>query len=142
MMTVRVNDWLERLTVYLETVRAQSYHRVDHNCGSFILGVIEAVTGETADEVLSRLDLEMPDSEFGVARVLAERGDMQGLCEAYFGQAADPAKLCARRGDIVLFDGEDGDAIGVMENGGALVLTETGLWHRPLIEARGFWRLG
>lgn len=138
----RPNDWLERITEYLDGIVGIPYDPVTHNCATFTLGAIEAVTGETVVSVLKRLAIKLPTNELGVTRLLTERGGMRGIaCEA-FGGEPDPAFLQARRGDIALFDGTDGDTLGVVESGGAICVTPEGLWRFDLSESKGFWRLG
>lgn len=143
-MLERLPDWVERLTAYLEQLRTQPFHPVSNNCALFARGAIEAITGADAITVLK---LEMPLTEIGAARVLLEQGGIRGLAEKFFGMPADPAILQARRGDLAIAPadvlvGEDRETIGVVESGGILTVTPSGLWHMPLMHATGFWRLG
>ena len=137
----RLPDWLERLTLYLDGVVARPYDPVAHNCATFILDVVHAVTGETPLEVLARIKLELPDTEFGVARLLAERGGMRGIAIETFGELNEFV-MQARRGDIALFNTGHGETLGVVENNGALCVTPEGLWRFDLKGSMGFWRLG
>lgn len=141
-MIERRPDWLDRLTVYLDEISGVPYDAVQHNCATFALGVVEAVTGELVADVLARLEITLPTSELGVARLLTDRGGMRGIACAAFGCEPEPGILSARRGDIALFEGIDGDTLGVVENGGAICLTPEGLWRFEISEARGFWRVG
>lgn len=138
---MRQAEWLGRLTAYLTAVRSKPFHPVDHNCAVFILGVIEAVRGLKAEQLLIGVGLCLPDTEFGVKRMLVEHGDMRGIAEKFFGCPPRKDILNAARGDIVLMDGTDGDTLGVVDNGAAVILTANGLERHPIMQARGFWKL-
>lgn len=139
---MRHPDWLPRLHVYLDGARAWQFDPVRANCGIFTLGVIEAVTCKAPAAVLEQLGLEMPDSEIGVARVLADFDGMRGLAEAYFGEPARLDILNAQRGDIAILKGDDGDTLGVVEGAGVVCISSAhGIGRFPLTEAQGFWSL-
>lgn len=138
---MRRAEWLPRLTAYLSSIRSKPFHPVTHNCAVFTLGVIEAVRGIAPDAVLCGIGLELPQTEAGVRRLLLEQGDMRGVAERFFGCPPDAAVLNARRGDIALMDGKDGDTLGVVDNGAVVILTAKGLERHPIMRARGFWKL-
>lgn len=138
---MRLLDWTERLHACLDARARMPYDPVANNCAMLVLAVIEAVTGITPAEVLAVAGVEMPGTTIGIARVLAEHGGMCGLAEVYFGKTPDPAILCAGRGDLALLDGNEGEVLGVVVNGGVIALTPKGLGTFPLTEAKGFWRL-
>jgi len=136
----------ERLLLLREWLEIASQWRFDPvqaHCAHFILGALEATTGEPAAGILARLDLALPDSDVGVKRVLINRGGMRGIAESYFGCPARIDILNACEGDIVVLDGDEGETLGLVEGGGVLCVTSTtGLGRFPLSAAKGFWRLG
>lgn len=136
---MRARGWEQRLNAYLDGILRARFDRVSFNCAHFILGVVAAVENVEPRLVLERLSAAFPDTEFGVARFLKERGDMGGVAEQYFGRPMNTAMLCARRGDIVLLKGRDGDTLGVVTAGGIVYLTDAGLWTCPITEGLGFW---
>lgn len=140
---MRHPDWLPRLHAYLDGARAWQFDQVRANCAIFAMGAIEAVTGEGQAAVLERLGLEMPESEVGVARVLARFNGVRGLAEAYFGQPARQDLLNAQRGDIAILDGDDGDTMGVVEGAGVICISSAhGIARFALTDAKGFWSHG
>lgn len=135
----RAPGWEERLNLFLDRNLRVKFDRVQFNCAHFILGVVAAVENIEPRAVLERLDAAFPDTDFGVTRFLKERGDMRGVAERYFGRPMSTAMLCARRGDIALLKGTEGDTLGVVTAGGIVYLTESGLWTCPVTEGLGFW---
>lgn len=137
---MRHPDWAERLTAYLDSIRTTPYHPVTHNCGEFALGVVEAVTAESRESILQRAGVTMPDTEFGVTRVLAECGGMSGIVCRVFGEPSDRT-LLAKRGDLAIMDGVGGHTVGVIENGAVLGITPKGVERHPLRQALAFWSI-
>ncbi len=138
-MTTRA-EGLARLRAYLETAAAWRFDPVTAHCAHFILGAIEAMTGERAQDVLSRLGIELPENAIGVARVLREHNGMRGIAESYFGAPARVDVLNARHGDIAVLEGDEGETLGIVEGGGVLCVSgTTGLTRTALDEASGFW---
>lgn len=139
---MRRQDWLDRLQAYLHSTREWHFDPVRANCAVFAMGVIEAVQGEPAAAVLERLQVDLPDTEMGVARVLASFGGVRGMAEAYCGAPARTDVLNAQRGDLAVLDGDGGDTLGVVEGGGVIcVSSKAGISRFPLTDAKGFWRL-
>lgn len=141
-MMPRRQDWAERLAAFLNSEREIPFDPVSHNCITFGLGVIEAITGEAAADIVARLGEAMPESEMDVARILVAHNGVAGLAAECF--EADPMTegfLLAVRGDLVVMKGVDGDTIGVVENGGVMALTNSGLQRFGVDVVTGFWHL-
>jgi hypothetical protein len=134
----RLPDWEQRLYAYLAEVRATPYHPVEHNCAHFVLGAVEAITGE---DPAAKIGITLPDTEIGVARLLVENGGMRGIAECYFGAEASPP-LLGRRGDIGITNGMEGEVLGVFDTDGLICLTPDGIWRFNMRECLGSWRLG
>ena len=135
---MRHPEWPARLAAYLADVQQKPYHPVTHNCAIFALGALEAVTGRERADLMG--GLELPESEFGVARVLAECGGVRGVATRAIGEM-HAATLTAQRGDVALLDGDGGQTMGVVENGAVVVVTPQGLVRHPLKAMLGFWRV-
>lgn len=138
---MRSPQWERRLADYLDGLVSVPFDPVSHNCAVFALGVVEAVTEQTADEVLAVVGVKMPQSEIDVGRILVECSGVTGIASRLLGDIRQDIGF-ARRGDIVLFDGIDGDTLGVVEVAGAICLTPSGLRRFPMSEAKGYWSLG
>jgi hypothetical protein len=138
---MRPNDWCERLDAYLHGILRKPFDKVEYNCGHFIVGAISAVSGKSVSEVLVGASITMPGTELGVVRVLHERGDMKGIARDYFGCEPETAMLLARRGDVALIRGDDGDALGVVDAAGVVAISPTGLVTFKLSDSLGFWKV-
>lgn len=137
----RRSDAIERLEKYLTRISALKYDPVQHNCGTFVLGALEVMTTDSVEMILARVGVDVPVSKLGVSRVLAECGGVRGLATRCFGGPGSAAVLCARRGDVAVLDGDDGECLGVVEVGGVICLAPEGLRRFPLSNAKGYWPL-
>lgn len=139
---MRRADGIDRLAAYCAAIAGKPFHQTAHNCAIFVLGALEALTTITREEVLARIGVaEIPDTQVGVLRVLAERGGMRGLAEAFFGSPPLPPSICARRGDIAILDGDEGEVLGVVEVNGIIILSPLGLDRAPTSSMKGYWSL-
>lgn len=143
-MTRLPND-VDLLNAYFARVLSRPYDPVAHNCAMFVLGAVNAITGRNP---MDELVISTPESEIDVARVLVEFQGVRGLAEAFFAGPADPAIAHARRGDIVIADGDihipgssDRETLGVVDSSGYLAVTPEGLKTFPITKAKGFWRV-
>lgn len=132
---MRKDDWLPRLLAYVEAVRAKPYNAVAHNCALFVAGAIREMRG---DDPVSSLGVRL-SSERDVVEVLSARGGVKGLADEYLGQMLPP--LRARRGDVVIKDGDGGDTLGLCMGTHALFLGLGGLQRRALKDCAGCWEV-
>lgn len=132
---MRAHGWELRLHRYVESVRQRPYAPVAHNCALFAAGAVEAVTGANPQNDLG-ITLE---SERDVLEALVRYGGVGGLATAVLGDMRP--RLHARRGDVVVKPGEDGDTLGVCMGDHALFLGPDGLQPRALSECLGCWRV-
>ncbi len=134
----RLDGWPERLLDYIEFVRHRKHDLLDFNCAFYAAGAVLAITGIDAVEALGVKIEKRGD----VATVLDKFGGARGLAQAFFGAPPLSAPLLARRGDIVIKDGQDGETLGVCVGDHALFLGDDGLQRRELRECFGVWRVG
>ena len=134
---MRREDWTSRLHGYIEATRHQPYDPVKHNCALFAAGAVKAVLGADPQ---AELGLN-PKSLREVLEVLNAHGGVKGLATKYLGHEMR-APLMARRGDVVVRPGTDGDTLGICMGDHALFLTVDGLQPRPLKECDGCWGVG
>lgn len=132
---MRPQDWPARLQEYVEQVRSRPFDPVSHNCALFAAGAIAAITGR---DPVSELDITLT-SEADVEAVLKAHGGVRGLAVEYLGDIQP--RLRARRGDVVIKPGEQGETLGICMGDHALFLGPDGLQARQLSECEGCWRV-
>ena len=132
---MRRDDWLPRLLAYTESVRGVPYEPVKHNCALFVAGAVKEMR---EDDPVSGLGLNL-ESLRDVVEALNKFGGVAGICKSYLGEMRPP--LQARRGDVVIKPGIDGDTIGICMGTHALFLGPDGLQPRNLNECSGSWRV-
>lgn len=120
---MRHKDWAARLNAYLQEVAHKPYDEATHNCGTFVAGAVEAMTGK---------DFGKPYTEAGSLQRQVAR-----LRKAGFWTHADYAASVldeihpsqARMGDIAAFTVDDpiGVALGVVNGEETFVLRPDGL---------------
>lgn len=114
-------DWILRLMAWLESCHATPFAYGRHDCALFAAGAVEAMTGH---------DFAAPfrgryATLAGGLRVLRRAGFADHVeLAAHHLPAVHPAY--ARQGDLLVFAGEAGRVLAVMQGQGAYVLTETG----------------
>jgi hypothetical protein len=126
-------DWILRLIAYLSACRDLPFAYGRHDCALFAAGAVEAMTGH---------DFAAPFR----GRYVALAGGLRVLRRAGFADHVDLAAhhlpavhpAYARPGDLLVFAGDAGRVLAVMQGQGAYVLTETGqLGWRPLADVLG-----
>lgn len=133
---MRRKDWAARLNAYLQEVASQPYDDATHNCGTFVAGAVEAMTGQ---------DFAGPYTD-GVKTL---KGQIARLKRAGFETHADLAASLfdeihpsqARAGDLAAFATDDplGIALGVVNGERAFVLRPDGIGTlETLTAARAF----
>ncbi|WP_428309245.1 DUF6950 family protein [Hydrocarboniphaga sp.] len=136
MALTRTSDWLEQLHSYIEAQRLRRYHAVRNNCCTFVAGGILAMTG--AD--VARQQNWSARSLRAVAELLERQGGVRGMATAVLGEPRPP--LLARRGDVVLFAGVDGEAIALCVDSDAVMVTRDGLARLALTDCIASWQVG
>lgn len=132
---MRQDDRVKNIARYVESIRSTPFDPVTHNCALFAAGAVAAATGK--DPVVE-LGIEL-HSEHDVAQVLERFGGVRGICEKYLGEMRAP--LLAKRGDVVIKPGINGDTIGVCMGDHAMFLGPNGLQPRKLSECFGSWQV-
>lgn len=83
------------------------------------------------------------DSALSAARILAERGGVEGIVEETCARWNWPecAPTHARRGDVCLCETQDGPALGVCLGATVALVGSGGLVSMPLTQSRRSWRI-
>lgn len=131
---MRRNDWANRLVAYIEAIRRRPYDLVEHNCVLFAAGAVKAMCDKDPQR---EMGIEIGSAR-DVAKTLDDYDGPRGLATKYLGHEMKP-RLLARRGDVVVRPGTDGDSLGICMGDHALFLTVDGLQDRPLADCDGCW---
>lgn len=142
----RNHSWVEDLHHYLAAQVGKAFCWGTHDCALFVCGAIEAMTGiDVAAEFRGRYR-----SALGAARITRQVTGTGNTVEdaakyvtAKYGMEQLSAVLLAQRGDVVLHDGDEGPALGIVSLNGkdALFVTEAAMRRIPLRECRAAWRV-
>lgn len=130
---MRRDDRVKKLAEYVAQIRSMPFDPVKHNCALFVAGAITAATGKSP---VADMGITLK-SQRDVLDVLARFGGVRGLASHYLGDMRAP--LQARRGDVVIKPGIDGETLGVCMGDHAMFLGPDGLQVRQLSECSGSW---
>ncbi|HHR6140381.1 TPA: DUF6950 family protein [Providencia alcalifaciens] len=126
---MRHPNWTTRLPETLEKATQKPFSWGQHDCCLFAADCAVAVCGiDIAEKARGRYK-----TKAGAMRVLkSEFGDLESGLSDFFAEI-DPEK--ATRGDIVMFNGDDGKTLGVMWANKVWAVTESGAMpvnHQPV----------
>jgi len=134
----RYPDWRSRLRTYLDAKATEPFRPGKHDCAMFVMGAVEAMTGEDPAHDLRGKYRTLEDAR-GLVR---QKGvaDMIGLAEHRLGDEV-PA-IFAGEGDVaVLTDDEGLPAFGLVQGALVYVLRPSGLGLVPLTQAERAFRV-
>jgi hypothetical protein len=129
---MRFDDWEKRLSLYLSDVQPFAWGTND--CCQFTLGKwSELATG------VNHFAQHKYNSELGAAKILKKFDGVEGLANLYLGESKPPT--LAQRGDIVLFEHDEGKALGICIGAKIAAVGEFGLLLFPMSLAQKAWSL-
>jgi hypothetical protein len=129
---MRCEDWEKRLNAYLSDVAPFSWGTND--CCQFTLGKwSELATG------VNHFSKHKYKTELGAAKILKKFDGVEGLANLYLGESKSPT--LAQRGDIVLFEHDEGMALGICIGAKIAAVGELGLLLFPMSLAQKAWSL-
>jgi hypothetical protein len=136
----RLPDWPQRLAALLDDALNRPFAWWDNDCVTFAAADVEAMTGMTPLQGLSRWE-----NARGAVRALRAEGGFEAAVTARLGSAVSP--LLARRGDIVLMPhhaarGRWPGALAVCFGDRCGAPSHDRLVLRPLADAALCWRVG
>ncbi len=124
----RRQDWPLQLNACIEAARGRAFERGRWDCMLFAADCVLAMTGE--DPAAWARDLY--GTKLEALRILRERGGIENVIAEAGGVPLASPKL-AQRGDIVLFNWNDGEGLGVVLGDKAAVpAAEGGLHYAPM----------
>ena len=138
---IRVEDWPERLDAYLESVKDKpfQYGIHVHDCCTFMADAVLAIAG--VDVMKGLRTYQDKKSAYRVARDYGGGGLAEAVDKA-MGEwgCKEVPPLTAQRGDVVLFETEIGDTVGICVGDRITAPGENGLLFNPLSDINRAWR--
>ncbi len=137
----RFENWPEVLDAYLKDVRQKAFVRGDFDCALFAVGACLAMTGVDYGQEFRNLY----SSKDAAEALITSKGyaNLEALADATLG-AALPTTMMAQRGDAIMFETEDGPAIGIVDLSGRYIVAvseERGVVRLPLRYGFKAWRI-
>lgn len=140
MAQMRFHDWQTRLSAFLNEAQGRAFARGEFDCCLMVLDAVAVITGE---DFSGSFRGRYSDAAGAQAIIDNEyQGSLAVAASAHFGQALNNVRL-ARRGDVVMFDTPEGDALGIVDLSGTKIaaVAPTGLVRLPLSRATMAWRV-
>lgn len=103
---MRRADWLERLAGVIADHTSRPFAWGRNDCCLFVARAVDAMTDTDLE---TRLSVRYSD-ERGALRMIADAGSLEAACSEFLGESCEDF---ASRGDAVLIDGGEGDAVGI-----------------------------
>lgn len=131
----RLEDWPARLVEFIEARRERAFCWAESDCCLFVCDAIEAMTG--ADPGARWRGLYA--SERGARRVLRDNGGVAGIATLVLGAAVPPA--LAGRGDVVLIDTPQGEALALSLGAAVAAQGHAGIEFLSMARAKQAWKI-
>lgn len=125
----------ERLASYLAEVNKRPHEWGVFDCALFCAEWVRRVRGTDPAEGLRGSYAD----EAGAQEILARFGGMAGLATHFLGEPCP--LLHARQGDVVLFQGEYGPALGICDGPLCAFVADSGLSFRQLAKCEAVWHV-
>lgn len=136
----RCNNWPGKLALFIEEKRHQPFDWATNNCCFFACDWLAMLTGiDPAASFRGQVD-----NALSAQRIMARAGGVECVAEEASSRwrwAETTVKL-ARRGDVVVFDTENGPALGVCLGALAAFAGPNGVEFKPMAACRRAWRIG
>ena len=143
-MLRRIPNWQSALSAYLLDAVGARFEYGKRDCGLFVAGAIEAMTGVDVAELLRGRYCNRPTA-FAVIRALCGAPTMEAVSShlaALYGLAETPVTM-AQRGDPVQLRRGRASSLGIVAMHGTEILTPYGhgLLRLPLSHATRAWHI-
>ncbi|MEN7529345.1 hypothetical protein [Cupriavidus sp. DL-D2] len=131
----RFEDWPTRLAEFVEARRERAFSWGESDCALFVCDGIESMTGTDPGERWRGLY----STEKGARRVLRDNGGVSGLATLILGPPVVPAS--AGRGDVVLIDTPEGNALALCIGDRIAAQGVGGIEFHPIAAAKAAWKV-
>jgi hypothetical protein len=133
-------DWPERLAAVIEAARHEPYCLGSHDCVRLAFQCIEAMTGADLWPIVRGYTTKA-QAVRTMARLSGGSADLGDALTAVLGRQPQPVSM-AQRGDVLLYQDEEGQHLGVCVGFNMVLLAERGLVFVPVSKALAAWRVG
>lgn len=134
-MPQRLADWPSRLAAFIEARQARAFSWGSSDCCLFVCDGVAELTG--TDPAARWRGLYA--SEKGARRLIRDNGGVVGLATLAFGLPVVP--LLAGRGDVVLVDTPNGEALALCVGDRLAAQGADGIEFLPLTLAKAAWKI-
>jgi hypothetical protein len=130
----RRHDWASRLYGVIDAHKSREFAWGENDCCLFASRCVDAMT----TNAITYLIRERYHDERTALKFMAEYGGLAGAVSRYMG---DPTNQRATRGDVVLIDGGEGDALGICLGSNVVAMGPKGLRYVPRAEIKLVWKV-
>ncbi len=129
---MRRHDWASRMFGVIDEHIHAPFVLASGGCSLFVARCVDAMTDSTfeAQVVATYAD------EREVLRLMATPGAVREVISGFLGEPAEGRPM---RGDVVLFEGGEGAAVGIWDGRHIVAMGEGGLRRVDRSEIRAFW---
>lgn len=148
MTLTRNTNWPELLHEFVCSRLTLQFAWGSNDCALFVADAINAMTGTDLGTGLRGAYTSLAGAVTQMAKLTGKTGASVEDVAIYFASHASMTEcknsLFARRGDVVLFDGSDGPAMGIcaLDGRNALFVSQTGLNQMSVRQCRRAWHVG
>lgn len=138
-MSRRLENWPELLNSYIAEQETAPFVWGEHDCCLFVCNVIQLLTGiDPAKDYRNRYK-----TKAGATRLLAKAGGLEALAVAVCAdmEFVEIGVNFCQRGDLVLMDCAEEQALGICLGANAAFVTLTGFTYYPLSKCCRAWRV-
>lgn len=131
---MKKQDWLEQMWTAIEAEAQTPFVWGQHDCCLFAAKVVDAMTDGT---FVSQLQAAYQD-EAGAWKFIADQGGLETAVSGFLGAAKTGRP---QRGDVVMYDGENGDTLGICAGGVIVAAGPNGLVNVRKPSTIKFWSI-
>lgn len=132
---MRAEDWVDRLFATIEQVSTEQFAYGKNDCCLFSARVVDAMTGSEYAKKLA----EMYHDERSALAYINSFGSIQEAVKDWLGEPANLAYV--RRGDVVLFNNEGRETLGICVGDRIVSVGEVGIAYVPMEQAICTWKV-
>lgn len=128
-------DWVGQLFATIEKVSNESFAYGKNDCCLFAARVVDAMTGTEYAKKLA----EMYHDERSALAYINSFGSIQEAVKDWLGEPTNLAFV--QRGDVVLFNNEGRETLGICVGDRIVSVAETGVAYVPMEQAICTWKV-
>jgi len=133
---MRHEDWVDRLFAAIEQVSTETFAYGKNDCCLFSARVVDAMSGSDYAKRLA----EMYHDEKTALAYINSHGSIQEAVKDWLGEPC-VSLAYTQRGDVVLFNNEGRETLGISVGDRIVTVGETGIAHVPMAQAICSWKV-